>query len=384
METQKLFYDDPYLREADCSVTSCVQTQKGWLVELDRTIFYPTGGGQPCDLGTLDEAQVVDVSQKEGRLLHLCDRPLETGQMVHARIDWERRFMLMQQNSGEHLVSGLIHQHFGFDNVGFHMGADAVTIDFSGEISQEDMQRIEAEANRVIWANLERELLFPDAETLSTLDYRSKKELSGWVRLVRFPGVDLCACCGLHVARTGEIGLIKLLSATRFHGGSRLELLCGARALEWVNVVAAQNSEVSALLSARQNATAAAVRRQTAELQATQLRAAQLEGRLIAHTAAAYAGAQSVLHFDEGFSADGVRRLADAISAVCAGRCAVFVAKADGWNYAIADRAGDLRAFTGELNRALRGRGGGKADFVQGAVSATRAEIEAFFTAEKR
>ena len=382
MATEKLFYTDAYLREAECRVVACAEGKGGWAVELDRTVFYPTGGGQPCDLGTLGEARVLDVSEKEGRLLHLCDGPLPVGETVTGRIDWERRFMLMQQHSGEHIVSGLIHARFGFDNVGFHMGSDTITIDFSGEISPEAMQEIELAANRVVWQDLEREILFPDAETLHSLPYRSKKELSGWVRLVRFPAVDLCACCGLHVARTGEIGLIKLLSTTRFHSGSRLELLCGGRALAWMNTVAGQNREVSGLLSAKPDRTAEAVRRQCEELRSAQFRQVQTENRLFARIAGDYAGAGDVLHFEEVLSPDGVRRLTDAIAAQCGGRCAVFAAKEGGWNYAVAAPEGDLRAFTKAMNAALNGRGGGKPAFVQGSVAAEREAIEAFFTKE--
>lgn len=384
MSTEKLFYADSYLKEAECTVIACEAAKGGWTVELDRTIFYPTGGGQPCDLGVLGAAQVLDVSEKGGRLLHLCDRALPVGETVVGKIDWERRFMLMQQHSGEHIVSGIIHERFGYDNVGFHMGSDAITIDFSGEISQAQMQEVELAANQVIWQDLERKILFPDAESLRILPYRSKKELTGEVRIVKFPGVDLCACCGLHVARTGEIGLIKLLSTTRFHSGSRMELLCGGRALEWLNMVAAQNRAISGLLSAKPNQTAAAVRRQSEELHNAQFRAVQTENRLFAKIAEDYTGAKNVLHFEESLSPDGVRRLADAIATRACGRVAVFSQKECGFSYAITTREGDLRDFTKAMNAALNGRGGGKPAFVQGSVAADQAAIRAYFGKENR
>lgn len=382
MAVEKLFYNNQYLKEAPATVIACNETQKGWLIELDRTVFYPTGGGQPCDLGVLGEARVLDVSEKDGRLLHLCDLALPVGEAVVGKIDWERRFMLMQQHSGEHIVSGIIHERFGYDNVGFHMGSDTITIDFSGEISQAQMQEIELAANQVIWQDLPTKIYYPDAETLRALPYRSKKELSGDVRIVEFPNVDLCACCGLHVARTGEIGLIKLLSTTRFHSGSRMELLCGGRALEWLNIVAAQNREISGLLSAKPIQTAAAVRRQIEDLRSAQFLVVQTENRLFAKIAEDYAGAENVLHFEEGLSPDGVRRLADAIAARVSGRCAVFSQKEGGFSYAVTTRKGDLRDFTKAMNAALNGRGGGKPTFVQGSVAADQAAILAYFGKE--
>lgn len=379
MPTEKLFYVNQYQTEAQAVVLSCTQAKRGWETVLDRTVFYPTGGGQPCDLGEISGVSVLDVSERGGEIVHLCDAPLSVGETVTCKINWDRRFMLMQQHSGEHLVSGIVHKRFGYENVGFHMGSEVITIDFSGEVSAQELREVETEVNAAIYQNIETEFLYPDAETLPTIPYRSKKELSGWVRIVKFGQIDLCACCGLHVARTGEIGLVKLISTTKFHDGSRIELLCGKRALDWLNTVADQNHEISAILSAKPFATAAAVRRVSEELAAAQYRTVSLENRLFACKAEELKDAGNVLLFEESMQPDAVRRLADAVLQKCGGTCAVFAGEDGNYKYALGCTDGDLRETVKVLNAALSGRGGGKPNFAQGSVAASRAEIEAFF-----
>lgn len=381
MATEKLYYIDQYLTEGTSTVRSCEQVEGGYAVVLDRTIFYPTGGGQPCDLGTLGGANVTDVSETDGEIVHLCDAPLSVGESVTGRIDFDRRFAFMQQHSGEHLVSGVVHRRYGFENVGFHMGSECVTFDFSGEISAEDLKSIEREVNEIIYRNIKAEVLYPDAEHLHDYPFRSKKELSGWVRLVQFGDADLCACCGLHVAATGEIGLVKLLSTTKFHEGSRVEMLAGIRALDYMNALAEQNREISNLLSAKPFATAAAVRRVSDELASAQYRVTELENRLFAAKAAQYAEKGDVLLFESALSPDAVRRLTDAVMQTCGGRCAVFSGEDGNYKYAVGQINGDLRETVKALNAQLHGRGGGKPFFAQGSVAATKKEIEAFFAA---
>ena len=379
MATEKLYYVNQYLTEETACVISCAPAKGGFAVILDRTIFYPTGGGQPCDLGTLGNANVLDVSEHDGEIVHLCNAAVTVGETVTCKIDWERRFMLMQQHSGEHLVSGIVHRRFGYENVGFHMGSEVITIDFSGEVSAQELKSVESEVNHAIYQNIRTEFLYPDAETLHTLPYRSKKELSGWVRLVKFGDIDLCACCGLHVAATGEIGLVKLISTTKFHDGSRIELLCGKRAFDYLNTVAEQNRKVSGLFSAKPFTTAAAARRVSDELAAAQYRITELENQLFTYKAEHYAGCGDVMIFEKPMSPDALRRLTDAVMQKCGGRCAVFSGEDGNYKYAIGLVNGDLRDTVKSLNATLHGRGGGKPFFAQGSVAASCEEITSFF-----
>ncbi len=379
MDVRALFYQDSHLCHFPALVTGCHPVAGGWAVSLDRTAFYPEGGGQPWDLGTLGEAQVLAVTEQDGSILHLCDRELPVGSQIEGLIDWPRRFDFMQQHSGEHLLSGLIHSRYGFHNVGFHMGAEVTTIDFDGVIPQEDLPGLESAVNDAIWKDLPVRTWFAEGPALEGLPYRSKRRLEGTVRLVEFPGVDLCACCGTHVERTGEIGLLKLLSWTRFHQGVRMEMVCGRRALDYLSQIHAQNRLVCQTFSAKPLETGAAAQRIAQALEAAKARAAALEARCFTATAARLAGTGDVVLFEEGLSPDGVRRLADAVGNACEGRCCVFSGSdEEGYRYAISSPIGGLQPFVQALNKALQGRGGGKPNFVQGSLSATRSEIEAY------
>lgn len=380
METEKLYELDSHCRNFTARVLACTPGKHGYDVILDRTAFFPEGGGQPGDQGWLDDVAVTDVHTAGGEIVHFCKAPLPVGQTVSGGLNYGRRHSLMQQHSGEHIVSGLVFRQFGFHNVGFHMGHDAVTIDFDGFLSEDQLQAIEAEANRVVWDDLPVRTFYPDPETLASLPYRSKKAIDGAVRLVEFPGVDLCACCGTHVQHTGEIGLIKLLSSQKFHEGVRIELLCGAPAFSLLARVWRQNKTVAGLFSAKPLETAAAAGRVAQELEAVKARAARLEETVFAQRAEALRGTGDVLLFEEPMRPDAIRRLADAVQKTCGGRAAVFSPDGEGgFGYAIAQPGGNLRDFTKALNQALQGRGGGKPEFVQGSVRADRAAVEAFF-----
>ena len=374
----ELFYRDPYVREFTSKVISCVEGEKGFEVMLEDTAFYPEGGGQPADHGTIDGAAVFDVRRTPAGIVHYCEKAFDVGQDVKGVLDWERRFDNMQNHTGEHVFSGIVNARFGFDNVGFHMDDDVITCDFSGVMTEEQVAEVERACNEAIVANVEVGISFPDAEALEKLAYRSKKALKGDVRIVDVPGCDRCACCGVHVRSTGEIGLIKLFSTTHFRGGSRIEMACGGRALAVLNALCAQNRDISVRLSAKPVQTAAAVARLASERTEAQQRAAALEDRLFA----LLAQDGQTLRFEPPMPPESVRRLADAMVRANEARSAVFAGQDGAWHYAMADPSGDLRGLVKRLNAALQGRGGGKPGFVQGSLAASRTDIEAFFTAE--
>lgn len=379
MVTEKLFYQDPFLREFTASVLSCEPVKGGYAVVLNRTAFYPEGGGQPADHGVLSGARVVDVHEKDGKIIHTCDHALETGLLVSGTIDWERRFDHMQQHSGEHILSGLICSTHHCDNVGFHLGADTVTIDFNTALTESDVEELERRANQYIWEDHPISISFPAPEELESLEYRSKKELSGEVRIVAFPGADCCACCGTHVARSGQVGLVKILSCQKFRDGVRLEILSGRRALSYLSLTWTQNRTVAQNLSAKPTNTAAAVERLAAELAVEKTRCAKLEESVFAALAEQNKGMGNVVLYQDAMGPDAVRRLADAVASACGGRCCVFAGEERQWNYALVEHGGDLKDFVTSLNTALQGRGGGRNGFAQGSVQASKEEIEAFF-----
>jgi len=383
METEKLYYADAFMKEFSARVLSCSPEKGGYSVVLDRTAFYPEGGGQPCDLGTLNGVAVTDVHERDGVIFHTAEGPAEVGTTVQGRIDWARRFDHMQQHSGEHILSGILCHAYHCDNVGFHMGADTVTIDYNAEISWEQVLEAERQANGIVAADAPVEIFYPSREELARLDYRSKKELSGQVRIVTFPGADCCACCGTHVLRAGQAGPIKALSSQKFHAGTRIELVCGNRALEFLNAVYEQNRAAAQLLSAKVTQTAGAVERVLEELSAVKVRCAALEEEVFASVAAQNAGRGSVLLFSDGLRPDSVRKLADAVAQRCGGLAAVFSRDGEKYNYALIRADGsELLPLVKSMNADLSGRGGGRGGFAQGSVCAERAAIETFFARE--
>lgn len=380
METEKLYYQDPYQTTFTARVLTCEPSKGGCLVTLDRTAFYPEGGGQPADHGVLGGVTVTDVHEKDGVIFHTCDKVVEPGSTVEGSIDWTRRFDHMQQHSGEHILSGLLCSLYDCSNVGFHLGADTVTIDYDRELTWEQVLEAERQANEAIWRDTPAEITFPAPDALAQLDYRSKKELTGQVRIVEFPGVDICACCGTHVTHTGEIGMVKLLSVEKFREGVRIEMICGKRVLDYLNMVNDQNHQISVKLSAKMDKTAQAVERLQEENFRLKGQVGQLVDDMCRKEAERYAGSGSVLIFMDGMDADSVRKLADAVTQTCQGCCAVFSGNADGsYKYAMGEKDGDLRQFTKEMNAKLNGRGGGKPFFVQGSVQASEKEIRNFF-----
>ncbi len=380
METIRLFYADPYQTAFTASVQEVRQTKGGFLIRLSQTCFYPEGGGQPSDTGLLSGVPVTEVHEKEGEIWHMVTEPLEVGAEVEGKIDWERRFDLMQQHSGEHILSGILHAMTGCDNVGFHLSTENVYVDFDRPMDMALLREAELRANRVIWENRPVRIWYPDAAELAGLDYRSKKELTGEVRIVSFPGADVCACCGTHVAAAGAVGCIKVLSVQNYKGGVRVEMACGRRALDVSTRWMEQDQEVGRLLSVKPQQTLSAVKKLSDELSALRMRLAAMEEKAFAEKASALAGKGDVLLFEEGLTPDSVRRLCTLVMESCGGRCAVFSGSdADGYKYAVGQKDGDLRAMVKELNRVLGGRGGGKPFLAQGSVTAARSEIERFF-----
>ena len=380
METRKLYYEDCKMQTFSGAVVSCREVKGGFAVVLDATAFYPEGGGQPCDKGTFGGVRVLDVQEEGETIVHLCDSPLTPGSTVRGVLDWDYRFDFMQQHTGEHIVSGIIHKLYGAHNVGFHMGNDVITIDFDVPVPPEALPEIQRQANAAVFADLPVSCTYPEEAVLPTIPYRSKKALPWPVRIVEIPGFDICACCGVHVATTGQIGMIKLLSCVKFHQGVRMEMVCGKRALELLDAVFEQNRQVSQAFSAKILETGAAARRMNEALSAEKFRATGLERQLYDKIAKEFAGQGDVVYFADGFATSAIRELADKIGSLCGGTAAVFSGSDEGgYSVCLVNKTADLKALGQAMNQSLNGRGGGKAGFFQGSVQATKTQITAFF-----
>ena len=378
--TEKLYYLDSHLFEFEARVLAAREEKRGWEIVLDRTAFFPEGGGQPADTGTIGRARVLDVHEREGEIRHLCDRELASGTYACA-VDREKRLRRMQNHSGEHIFSGLTHQKFGAENVGFHMAADCMTIDFDKELSFEQLSEIEYEANLAVRANIPVRTFYPSPEELKVLEYRSKKELAGAVRIVEIAGIDRCACCAPHVRATGEIGAIKLLTAERHRGGVRLSLICGMDALDDYRRKQDSAAAISALLSAKRDEIAPAVERLLESEAKLKERASILGMRCAAMRAEAIAPTEgNICIFDEGLSEAAARELVNRLTEKTGGVAALFLADGAGaWRYIIGSRRVDLRSAAKAINAGVSGRGGGRPEMIQGSAAASEQEIASFF-----
>ena len=377
--TEKLYYKDSHLAAFEAAVLACEQTKTGYAVTLDRTAFFPEGGGQPADTGRLDSARVLDVREKDGVILHLTDAPLPVGRTVRGELDFEQRWRRMQNHSGEHVVSGLVHREYGYDNVGFHMGADCMTIDFSGELDWQQLMEIETMANAVVRENLPVKAWLPAPEELAGMEYRSKLELTENVRIVQIGDIDRCACCAPHVAFTGEIGLIKLLDCQRHRGGVRVTLVCGMDALDEARARQESVTEISRLLSAKRGEVSQAVQRVLQQEQSLKERCDALSMALVERLAAeAEATEGNLLVFDDLLDEIAQRELVNRLMEKAGGLAAVFCGDDEnGWRYVIGSRHVDLRRAGKAVNAAIGGRGGGRPEMIMGRASNTRSAIEA-------
>lgn len=380
MNTRRLFYEDVYIREFEAIVLSCKERGGKYYVILNETAFYPEGGGQPADKGTIENVPVEDVQYVDGELCHIMENPLKEGAQVVGRIDWDWRFDLMQQHSGEHIVSGMLHEKYGYENVGFHMGEEVITIDLSGMLNWQQVQEIENKVNNYIWMNQQVNIFYPDERQRKFIPYRSKKELTGEIRLVEFPGADLCACCGLHVTHASQIGLVKILSCKKFRDGVRMEMLSGKRASDYLSGSAEQNSLIAVRLSVKEKETKDAVQRLLDEVYELKGKLAAEKQKNFERKAAACKGKGNILLIEDEMEAAEIRKCTDAILHTCGGVAALFAGNdADGYKYAIGELDGNVREIVKQVNKELDGRGGGKPFFAQGSVKARRKQIEELF-----
>ncbi|MCI6421873.1 MAG: alanine--tRNA ligase-related protein [Blautia sp.] len=383
--TEKLFYQDSRIRKFTARVESCRETEKNqYEVVLDRTAFFPEEGGQYADSGRLfqgeQEIPVLDVQEKNGILIHYTEKALQEGTEITGEIDYEERFSKMQQHTGEHIVSGIVHRRFGYNNVGFHLGNEEVTMDFDGMLTMEQIREIEREANEAVAANVEIQVLYPTKEELKDIAYRSKMEIEGQVRIVRIPGWDTCACCAPHVTATGEIGIIKLTGAIKYKGGMRVSMLCGFRALEDYNRKEESVIAISRKLSAKPETIVEAVERLEKEIQAGKEKIIRLQEQYIKGILAGVKPEDTcVLLFEEELDPAAMRSFVNDAMEITTGICGVFIGnEEEGYRYVLGSREQNINAIAKEMNQAFNGRGGGKPPMVQGSLKAAKENIEEF------
>lgn len=378
--TERLYENDGHLSAFTATVISCEKKGDVYDLVLDRTAFFPEGGGQPADVGTVNGIAVTDVQIRDGIVHHTVDAEFSVGDTVECAVDMAVRFPRMQCHTGEHIVSGVIHSLYGYNNVGFHMGSSDITLDVDGELTEEQIREVELLANKAVVENVPVEVLYPDAKEADSLDYRSKLEITEGLRLVRIGEYDLCACCAPHVARTGEIGIIKILEYIRYKGGMRLHMLCGFRALEDYTAKFAELARVSELLSAPKDECAEAVRHLQKQLADAEYKTREtVKAVLLTEADRAEATDGNLVFIEPRELSSGLRDMVTAALPKCGGICAAFAGEDGNYTFVMASNSVDLRAASAEIRQALSAKGGGSPDMIQGNSSATRDVILKYF-----
>ena len=378
--TEKLYDIDSKLAEFEANVLSCEEYGEYYTVILDKTAFFPEAGGQGSDRGTLDNANVLDVQIRDEKIIHFVDKPLTVGSRVSGNIDWNRRFDFMQQHSGEHIVSGVANKLYGCENVGFHLSEDIVTLDFDKPLKADEIKKIESLANEAVFKNYAVFTYYPDEEALQTLQYRSKKELEGAIRIVEIENTDMCACCAPHVSHTGEIGLIKLLSVESLRGGVRIEMKCGMRALLDYSVKQENIQKISAMLCVKQKESASAVEKTLDGIGKLKYNITDLKHQLILLKVASFkADSDITASFEENLEMKELQHFADALYKAYSGIRGVFSPCDNGISFAICGDSDKLDEFFSTVKSNFTVKGGGRNTMVQGTIFAEKNAVSGFF-----
>lgn len=381
-KTVRLYDADAYKTEFEAEVLACEEVEtkekKVYQVWLDQTLFFPEEGGQSPDMGSINGVEVLDVQIRDEVITHTLAAPLTVGATVKGVVDWKHRFYNMQQHSGEHIFSGIVHNRFGYDNVGFHLSDSVVTMDFNGAISSEDLEKIETEANQAIIENIPVEVSYPTKEELKVLEYRSKIEIEGQVRIVTIPGYDVCACCAPHVRRTGEIGMLKVMNVQSYKGGVRISILCGFRALEAFRQKADIITELMAQFSTNQEALVENVTKLKNTNQTMKNQLASAKQELMEYKVAAIPeDSENAILFESDLDTPVVRNVVNGLVEKFTGICAVFVGNDEsGYQFIIGSKNKDCRQIAAALREKLSARGGGSDKMIQGSIAAKQLQIE--------
>ena len=372
--TTKLYEKDSYIKKFTANVLS--SDEKGTV--LDKTTFFPEGGGQYGDTGYINGIRVTDTQIKDGIVYHITEAPVSVGE-VECTLDWNTRYNRMQNHTGEHILSGVIHSKYGYNNVGFHLSNDEVTLDVDGKLTDEDIVWLEEAVNRIIDQNLDVTCIYPEGEELSRLEYRSKLDLTEGVRIVVVDGVDMCACCAPHVRTTAEVGLLKIVKHYNYKNGTRMHILCGDFARRDYRVLSDMNTRIVNLSSAKRYELTEIFDRKEAEISALKEELKSFKNSVIEKNVFSQTKGRAVYcYFEDNLTMDDLIRMADlsvktypdALTAVFSGNVT------DGYNFVVGGKGAKERFA--DFKAKFNARGGGR-DMYQGKVQTTKADLEEYF-----
>lgn len=373
--TIKLYENDSYIKEFTATVLSCEEKNDAYYVVLDKTAFFPEGGGQDADKGKIGEADILDVQIENDVIYHKVNKAFNENEKVDCILDWETRFSRMQNHTGEHIVSGVIHSVFGYNNVGFHMNDTLVTLDVDGPLNDEDIKRIELKSNRAIYDNKNIKAIYPSASELPNYDYRSKLDITEGVRLIEIEDYDLCACCAPHVAKTGEIGIIKIIGYIPYKKGTRIEMICGLLAFNDYSNLHTTNKAVMNMLSAKRFEIAESVERIQIELSNTRAETKKLLSELATLKMEKHIIDNKICVFVDGVSYEELRNCSNSLIEEFE-YCYLFSnTDADNYIYVVSSKENNVREEVQKLNKAFNGKGGGRDTYAQGKITASKNDI---------
>ena len=382
--TEKLYYLDAYLDEFSCKVVGLYSDERYIYIETDKTAFFPEGGGQTSDRGWLNNTYVENVQIVDGKILHFVEnneenvKKLQNSTVLQGKIDIKKRFSNMQQHSGEHIFSGIVNTLYGYNNVGFHLGSEIVTLDFDGILTEDDICKVEHLVNEAIWKNLEIRILYPTNEELKDISYRSKIEIEGQIRIVEIDGVDVCACCAPHVKRTGEIGIVEVVNFEKYKSGTRVSILCGERALKDIRHKLDENRKVSVITKAKQSETAVAVERLMKEKDRLEFELIGANREILFSKSKGIEQSERIIIFDKKLDGKLLTEFTESIKEKANILCACFCGENGFYRYCIASKTIDLSTLVKELNSAFNGKGGGRGEMIQGSLTGDECKIKDF------
>ncbi len=373
--TVKLYENNSYIKSFDAVVLSCEEKENAYFIVLDQTAFFPEGGGQYSDKGKISDAVVSDVQIKDEIITHKTDKPFKIGETVTCEIDWDTRFSRMQNHTGEHIVSGVIHNLYGYNNVGFHLSDNVVTLDTDGPLNEQDIAKIELEVNKVIYANKKINVIYPSADELSNYDYRSKLDITENVRLVEIEDTDLCACCAPHVANTGEVGIIKIISFIPYKKGTRIEMVAGVLALQDYSMLHNQNKKAMNLLCSKREETFDMTQKIHKDLGDIKAENKKMSSELALLKMEKTSIGNGVCVFVENATYDELRFCSNSLIKENEYCCVFSKTENAGVIYVVASENKNIKDMVLFLNSTFNGRGGGKDFYAQGTINATKEEI---------
>lgn len=377
--TIKLYENDSYIKDFEATVISCEECKNGYAVVLDKTAFFPEGGGQQADKGTINGCEVLDVQIKDEIITHTVKESFKAGETITGKIDWETRFARMQSHTGEHLVSGIINTLFGYDNLGFHMSEKTMTLDPSGILTHEDIKKVELLANKAVYENRDVTARYPEKDELKNLSYRSKLDLEDGVRLVTIDGYDTCACCAPHVKKTGEIGIVKILDYIQYKGGMRLTMVCGINAFEDYEKLHDDSKELMHLYSSPREKVLEFAKKEHETIGIQKAEINRLNAELSKANLEIINSGNSLLGFTKGASFDDMRTLVN--ENLDKSEIVAFFSEGENgdFSYIISSSTADVRETVKALNAEFNGKGGGRPNYAQGKLSGEKNAIVDFF-----